>query len=232
MNSTNLKPAGQCAQNFGVKSVLYGGPGTGKTPLINTAPSPVLLAIEPGLLSMKGSNVPTWAAYEHKDGVAAGVREFLTWFHSDSADLKKYDTLAIDSVSEMAEAILRVKMKANTNKMKAYGEMSFDVMDILTKLYYTRYKHVILLAKQHEDPETRRKRPSFPGQDLHTKIPHFFDGVWHYAKLAAGTIPGVMQEVKAIRTVETFDIMARDRSGNLFEFEQPDLGAIIKKCMS
>lgn len=231
MNLNSLVPAGQCAQSFGVKSVLYGGPGTGKTPLINTAPSPVLLAIEPGLRSMAGSQVLTYKAYEHKNGVAAGVQEFFEWFKG-SNEVNRFDTFAMDSVSEMAEAILRVKMKANTNKMKAYGEMSFDVMDILTWLYYLRNKHVILIAKQHEDPETKRKRPSFPGQDLHTKVPHFFDGVWHYAKLAAGTIPGVLQEVKAIRTIETFDIMARDRSGNLNEFEQPNLGNIINKCMS
>lgn len=231
MNLSNLVPAGQCTQNLGVKAVLYGGPGAGKTPLINTAPSPVFLAIEPGLLSMQGSTVSTYKAYEHKDGVAAGVKEFFEWFHG-SNEVKKFQTLAVDSISEMAEAILRAKMKKFTNKLQCYGEMSFDVMDILTKLYYTRGMNVVLIAKQHEDPETRRKRPSFPGQDLHTKVPHFFDEILHYAKLPAGTIPGVMQEVKAIRTMETFDIMARDRSGRLNEFEQPDLGAIFQKCMS
>lgn len=231
MNLNSLVPAGQCAQSFGVKAVLYGGPGSGKTPLINTLGSPVLLAIEPGLLSMAGSKVLTYKAYEHNKGVAAGVQEFFEWFFS-SNEANKFDDLGVDSVSEMAEAILRKRMKENTNKMKAYGEMSFDVMDILTKLYYLRNKNVVLIAKQHEDPETKRKRPSFPGQDLHTKIPHFFDAVWHYAKLPGGTIPGVLQEVKAIRTIETFDIMARDRSGKLNEFEQPNLGAIIRKCLS
>lgn len=231
MNASHLIAAGQCAQNLGVKMVLYGGPGAGKTPLINTAPSPVFLAIEPGLLSMRGSTVPTYKAYEHKDGVAAGVKEFFEWFHS-SNEVNKFQTLAVDSISEMAEAILRAKMKVLKNKLQAYGEMSFDVMDILTKLYYTRNKHIVLIAKQHEDPETRRKRPSLPGQDLHTKVPHFFDEILHYAKLPAGTIPGVMNEVKAIRTRETFDIMARDRSGRLDEFEQPDLSLIFNKCMS
>jgi len=231
MNASQLRPAGQCAQKFGVKAVLYGGPGAGKTPLVNTAPSPVLLAIEPGLLSMRNSSVPTWTAYEHKDGVAAGVAEFFTWFHG-SAEANKFDTLALDSVSEMAEAILRAKFKTNTNKLKAYGDMSFDVMDILTKLYYTRNKHICLIAKQFVDKESGRKRPSFPGQDLDTKVPHFFDEILHYAKLPAGTIPGVMHEVKAIRTMETFDIMARDRSGRLNEFEEPNLTTIFNKCMS
>lgn len=231
MNLGQLRPAGQCAQKFGVKAVLYGGPGAGKTPLINTAPSPVLLAIEPGLLSMRDSKVPTFCAYEHKDGVAAGVADFFAWFHS-SNEVKNFDTLAVDSVSEMAEVILRAKFKSNTNKLKAYGDMSFDVMDILTKLYYTQNKHVVLIAKQFVDKESGRKRPSFPGQDLDTKVPHFFDEILHYAKLASGTIPGVLQEVKAIRTMETFDIMARDRSGRLDEFEQPNLANLFIKCMS
>jgi hypothetical protein len=35
-----------------------------------------------------------------------------------------------------------------------------------------------------------------------------------------------------IRCQESFDIMARDRSGKLNEIEPPDLSAIFSKCMS
>lgn len=231
MQMKDLIPASQCARNLGVKAVIYGGPGTGKTPLMNTAPRPVLLAIEPGLLSMRKSNIPTWKAYDHKNGVAAGIAEFMEWFLK-SNESKNFDTLGVDSGSEMAEAFLREELGRNSNKMRAYGEMSFRSMDIFTKLYYLQYKHVVIIAKQFEDVESKRKRPSFPGQDLNVKVPHFFDEILHYSKLPAGTIPGVLEEVKAIRTLESFDIMARDRSGMLNQFEQPDLGAIFTKIMA
>lgn len=231
MQMRDLVPASKVADMLGVKAVLYGPPGTGKTPLIDTAPRPIILGIEPGFLSMKKSNTPTYAAYKHPQGVAAGVTEFFDWFLK-SNEAKNFDTLGVDSASEMAEAILRQEMGRNSNKMRAYGEMSFRVMDILTNLYYLQNKHVVLITKQFEDTETKRKRPSFPGQDLNVKVPHFFDLIVHYSKVPIGSIPGVMQEVKAIRTQETFDIMARDRSGMLDMFEQPHLGNIFAKCMS
>lgn len=231
MKLSDLQPAGNHAQNFGVKAVLYGGPGVGKTPIIDTAPRPILLAIEPGLLSMRQSKTPTWAAYKHPKGVCAGITEFFDWWFS-SNETKNFDTLAIDSVSEMAEAILRDEITKNSNKLRAYGEMSFRVLDVLTKLYYQQQKHSIMIAKQFEDTETKRKRPSFPGQDLNVKVPHLFDEILHFAKLPPATIPGVMEEVKAIRCQESFDIMARDRSGRLSQFEQPNLANLFSKCMS
>lgn len=231
MQMKDLVSAGSCAQSLGVKSVLYGGPGVGKTPLINTAPRPVLLAIEPGLLSMRGSNTPTFKAYDHPKGVAFGVDEFFAWFFG-SNEVNNFDTLGVDSISEMAEAILRQELPQHKNKMQAYGNMSFRTMDILTKLYYTQNKNIVLIAKRFEDAETKRKTPSFPGQDLKVKVPHFFDEILHYSMVPIGTIPGVMQEVKAIQCHETYDIMARDRSGRLNQYEQPNLQQIFNKILS
>lgn len=230
MNLKDLVPASQCAKNMGVKSVLYGGPGVGKTPLIDTAPSPVLLAIEPGMLSMRSSSVLTYKAYEHPKGVAEGVEEFFQWFFS-STEANKFDSLGVDSVSEMAEAFLRQELARNTNKQRAYGEMASRVTNHMIRLFYLPRKHVMMIAKQFEDKETKRKKPSFPGQKLDTDIPHLFDEIWHYSKLPIGSIPGVMEEVKAIRCHESADVMARDRSGNLDTFEFPNLSQIFNKCM-
>ena len=52
MDIRDLKAASEHAQNFGVKAIVYGPAGTGKTPILNTAPRPVLLATEAVLLSM------------------------------------------------------------------------------------------------------------------------------------------------------------------------------------
>ena len=231
MNIKDLVPAYQCAANMGVKAVLYGEPGIGKTPLINTAPNPVLLAIEPGMLSMRGSSVLTYKAYEHREGTHKGVDEFFEWWFK-SNEPKKFDTLGIDSGSEMAEAYLRFFLPKHAHGMKAYGEMSLAVMKHFTPLYYQQCKHIVIITKQFEDVASGRKKPSFPGNDLNIKVPHFFDEILHYAKVAPGTIPGVLEEVKAIRTYGTAQIMARDRSGQLNEFEQPDLTQIFKKCMA
>lgn len=231
MNARDLVPARDCAKSMGVKSVLYGGPGIGKTPLIDSAPNAVLCAIEPGMLSMANCSVLTYKAYEHPKGVAYGIDEFFKWFF-ESNESRKFDTLGVDSASEMAEAILRQELPQHKNKMAAYGQMSYRVMEILTKLYYLPRKHVVLISKQFVDKESGYRRPSYPGQDLNVKVPHFFDLIMHYSKLPIGTIPGVIQEVKALRCIESADTMARDRTGKLFEFEQPNLTQLFSKCMS
>ncbi|WBF76860.1 hypothetical protein PSV3_00158 [Septimatrevirus PSV32] len=98
MQMSQLKPASQLARRYGVKSVVFGAPGSGKTPLINTAPRPVLLVTEPGMLSMRGSNVPAWEAYS-----PALIVEFFEWFMK-SREAANFDTLGIDSISNIARS--------------------------------------------------------------------------------------------------------------------------------
>jgi hypothetical protein len=225
MNVNQLRPASQLSQKFGVKAVLYGGPGTGKTPMVTTAPRPVLCAVEPGLLSMRTSNVPTWEAY-----TAEKIDEFFAWFFS-SREAAQFDTLAVDSISQLAEIILIREKKNNRDGRAAYGKMSEAVMDILNKLYYMPQKHIVLIAKQMTADENgvAMRKPFFPGQDLNVKVPHAYDEILH---VGMNTIPGVINPQRSIRTAPGYDVTARDRSGMLAEFEPPDLGALFVKAMA
>jgi hypothetical protein len=225
MNINNLKPASTLAQRFGVKAVAYGGPGTGKTPCINTAPKPVLCVIEPGMLSMRSSSIPAFEAYD-----ANKITEFFDWLFK-SNEAKQFDTVGIDSISQLAEIFLTQELLRNKDGRKAYGEMSRRVMDIVNQLYYMPQKHVYLIAKQavYDEGGIQKKRPFFPGQDLNVKVPHMYDEVLHFGLV---NVPGQPKPVVGIRCQESFDIMARDRSGKLNEIEPPDLSAIFSKCMS
>jgi hypothetical protein len=103
-------------------------------------------------------------------------------------------------------------------------------MDIVNQLYYMPQKHVYLIAKQavYDEGGIQKKRPFFPGQDLNVKVPHMYDEVLHFGLV---NVPGQPKPVVGIRCQESFDIMARDRSGKLNEIEPPDLSAIFLKCM-
>lgn len=225
MNNRDLKPASQLAQRFGVKAVCFGGPGSGKTPLLTTAPRPVLCAVEPGLLSMRNSNIPTWEAYTRPK-----IDEFFTWFFT-SSEAKQYDTLGIDSISQLAEIILTDELNPKKNKdgRAAYGKMSIATMELINALYYLPQKHILLIAKQGIEDGTGLKKPYFPGQDLNVKVPHMYDEILH---LGLHTVPGMVQPQRAIRTMQNFEYMARDRSGRLAELEPPDLSALFTKAMS
>ncbi|CAB4123294.1 AAA domain containing protein [uncultured Caudovirales phage] len=225
MQASQLKPASQLAQRFGVKALAYGGPGTGKTPMVNTAPRPVLCVVEPGMLSMRTSNVPAWEAYD-----VPRINEFFKWLFT-SNEARNYDTVGIDSISQLAEIILTDELKKNKDGRKAYGEMSRAVMEIVNALYYLPQKHVYLIGKQSTVDEggIMRKKPYFPGQDLNVKIPHMYDEILH---IGMNQIAGMPKPTIAIRTAESFDTMARDRSGRLAELEPPDLSALFAKAMT
>ncbi len=238
MNASQLKPAGSLIQRFGVKAILYGQPGTGKTPMVNTAPRPVLLATEPGLLSMKGSTVPTWEAFSVEK-----IEEFFEWFFK-SKEASNFDTLAIDSGSQLAELSLIKHQARCKDGRKAYGELSLEVMKWFDQLYYMPQKHILLICKQMQAEVgkqivanggafsvemTYQAQPFFPGKDLNIKVPHRYDEILH---VSLAMVPGVSQPTIAIRTKQTPEILARDRSGMLAELEPPNLSNIFSKAMS
>jgi len=226
MNIKQLQPASQLAQRFGVKSLIYGGPGTGKTPMVQSTPSPVMCVVEPGMLSMRNvTNVPAWEA-----NTPEKIEEFFTWT-LQSTEAKNFQTVCIDSISQLCEVFLTQELARCKHGLQAYGEMSRRVMSLVDALYYMPEKHIYLIAKQAvaDENNVAVKKPYFPGKDLNIKIPHLFDEILHIGET---NVPGQPKPVLAIRTKATFNITARDRSGKLDELEQPNIGAIFTKCMS
>ena len=221
MNIKDLKEAQVYAQRLGVKSLIYGPAGSGKTPVINTAPRPLLLATEPGLLSMRGSTVPTFIAPTGKD-----IDAFFLWFFS-SNETKNFDTLAIDSGTQIAETFLKEAEKTNKHGLAAYGEANKNTLQHLEQLYFMPQKHIYLIAKQ-DSMADNTKRPYWPGRELPVKLAHMYDQILH---LDIHNVPGVGQ-VRSFQCGQTFDIMARDRTGILDIYEQPDFGKIVAKVMA
>lgn len=219
MNIGDLRAAKEFAINFGVKAIIYGPPGTGKTPIANTCPRPVLLACEPGLLSMRNSSIPTWIA-----PTKAKIDEFFKWFEH-SAESKVFDTLIIDSTSQMCDICLNESKKAHG--LAQYGEMAEYVYPYLERLYFMPQRHMYLIAKE-EVTQSGMRRPYYPGKFLPTNIPHKYDCIIRVAKTP---IPNV-GDVIAFQCNGSYDVIARNRTGTLNDFEEPDFGKLIMKAMA
>lgn len=225
MQMSDLKAAGEFAQNFGCKCIVYGPAGSAKTPIFNTAPRPVLLATEPGLLSMRGSKIPTWEAYTPER-----INEFFKWFFG-STETKNFDTLGIDSSSQIADTYLLSALKSNKHGLKAYGEMAENTMEHLRTLYYTRYKHTYVIAKEEIkdlDGQTMR-RPYFPGNVLPIAVPHLYDFI---LRLAKTNVPEAQGEVLAFQCNGSYNVLSRNRTGNLNVYEPPNFSALVNKAMN
>jgi hypothetical protein len=220
MNMSDLKAAGEFSRRYGAKAIVYGPPGSRKTPLINTCPRPLMLACEPGMLSMRGSTVPTFQAH-----TGAAIEEFFKWFNI-SNERKNFDTLAIDSVSQMADIYLQEAQKTNSHGKAAYGDMAKKVMSHLRPLFFTENIHTYLIAK--EGTKDGMRWPYFPGQQLLTEVPHMYDFILY---LGIQNVPG-MGNISAFRCNQTLDVLARNRTGNLNDYEEPHFGKLIQKALS
>ena len=173
-------------------------------------------------MSLRGSNVPTWEAYS-----ADKVDEFFEWLFK-SNEAKKFQTVVVDSISQMAELYLQKALKEVKHGLQAYGTMSTQTLAKLNALYFTKEKHTYLTAKQEIITDGfSYKRPYFPGKELPVKIPHMYDAILH---LDLQNIPGYGTH-KAFRCHPAIDVLARDRTSLLSEYEPPHFGNLVKKCM-
>jgi hypothetical protein len=230
MQMSDFRPAKDFARKYGAKSLVFGRPGSGKTPVANTAPRPIMMVCEPGMLSMRNSTIPAIDCFTPER-----IDEFFQWLFG-SKETVNFDTVVIDSTSQMAEIYLDRELAGKSksgNKVDgkaAYGAMARKVREHLNGLFFLQQKHTYLICKQGyaEIDGVRMAVPSFPGQDLPVFVPHLYDVIMH---LGIQAIPGHGQ-VKAFRCVGSYDTMARDRSGSLAEFEPCDLTAIFNKVMA
>lgn len=229
MDIRDIKAAKDHAELFGCKCIVYGPAGTGKTPLINTAPRPLLLSMEPGLLSMRNSSVPTYLAHDTNK-----VDDFFKWFFN-SNETKVFDTLAIDSGSYMADMYLQAalsgKSQAGNKKhgQAAYGDMATNTMAHIRTLFYTKYKHVYLICKEQVSEVNYQQlaKPYFPGNVLNVDVPFLYDFILRLAK-----VPINGGEHLAFQCEGNMNVLSRNRTGNLDIFEPPHFGALVQKAMS
>ena len=101
-----------------VNCMVYGESGIGKTTLLATAPSPLILSIEGGLLTLADKDVPVIEIGSFKE-----IDEIHTWLQ-ESKEADKYKTICTDSLSEEAELILAEEMQKTKDGRQAYGSMA------------------------------------------------------------------------------------------------------------
>lgn len=206
----------------GVKILVYGMAGTGKTSLIPTMPNPIVLSAEGGLLSIAESDTPYIEVNSMETLMDA--YEFLT----QSEECARFDSIALDSISEIAEVVLNAEKKKAKDPRQAYGALMETMQDMIRAFRDIKGKHVYFTAKAEKQTDEQGRilySPSMPGNKLAQQLPFFFDEVF-----ALRVEPG--EDGKPIRALQCSTDglwQAKDRSGKLSQWEVADLGAIIAK---
>ena len=217
----NVKTTGSLAAN-GVKVLVYGQAGAGKTSLVKTLPKPIVLSAEGGLLSIQDADLP-YIEISDMDT----LREAYTWL-AESDEAKQYQSVALDSISEIAEVVLNAEKKATKDPRQAYGAMQEQMADIIRAIRDLPGRHVYMSAKLEKTQDEMGRvlyAPSMPGNKTGQALPYFFDEV--LALRVENDGEGVTQ--RALMCDSDGLWAAKDRSGKLATWEAPDLGAIIAK---
>lgn len=238
MSTLEFTTASREAVSSGVKCLIYGGSGMGKTVLNATAPRPVLISAESGALSLSPQNLKRLFG-ENAQGITydmpiikvrdvAGLVDAHRWCAS-SNEAKAFDTIGLDSISEIMEVILNNAKRQVKDPRQAYGELIEKGQNLIREFRDIPEKNVVISAKMEpmKDELTGvvRYGPSVPGSKLGPSLPYFFDEVFRL---------GVNKDQQGnpyrfLQTQPDLQYEAKDRSGALASVEYPHLGAIFAK---
>ena len=205
-----------------VKILVHGQSGVGKTTLIGSLPNPVVISAEGGLLALADLEIP----YLNVTNMTE-LNEAFEWL-LNSKEAEQFQSVAIDSISEIAEVVLNTEKKLTKDPRQAYGALQEQMTDLIRAFRDLPRKHVYMSAKTEKATDENGRilySPSMPGNKLGQMLPYFFDEVLALRverDSDGATHRGLMCDSDGLWT-------AKDRSGKLSAWEDAELGAIIRK---
>lgn len=213
------------ALDNGIKLAVYGRSGVGKTRLLATAPKPLIISAEKGLLSLNGENIPVIEVTSLEE------LEEAYEFVKSSPHMKGIKTVCLDSASEIAEKVLNDVKPHFKDGRQAFYELLERMLEIMRLFRDLEGLNVVFVFKQErmKDEATQRMlyAPMMPGQKLSQQIPYIFDLV-----LCLREGKDENKEIYTyLQTTLDSQYEAKDRSGKLDEVEPPDLGYIFDKIL-
>ena len=210
------------AHTQGIKILLFGQSGSGKTRMSATLPgNTIILSAEAGLLSLRGYDIDSIIINSWDE-----LKEAYKYCCSKEGD--KYDNIVLDSLSEIAEVVLENAKATVKDGRMAYGEMAEQVVKIVKAFRDMPNKNVIMIAKveraKDELSGAMLYTPSFPGAKLAANLPYLFDEVFAMRTEKQGD-----EVVRFIQCQRDNQWDAKDRSGALDQFEPADFAEIFNK---
>lgn len=201
-----------------VNFLVYGAAGSGKTFLIKTLPNPVILSAESGLMSINDVDLPY---------LEISTLDQLKQAYRALAKDESFESIAIDSISEIAEVVLAHEKANAKDPRQAYGAMQ-DQMIAIIRAFRNLNKNIYMsckLEKAQDELGRMLYYPAMPGNKTAQQLPYLFDEVlaMRVEKNQDGEI------VRGLQCQSDGLWLAKDRSGKLDAWEAPNLGAIINK---
>lgn len=207
----------------GIKLVLYGASGSGKTIMASKAPNPIIISAEKGLLSLADRDLP--------------YIEVKTLKSMDQAykycKESEYETIIVDSLSEVTQACLdeftkQMILDSSTGKVdkrQAYGKIAESIGNLIRNFRDLDGKNVIFIAKERRVEDDDSGSVTFeaylPGKVLPFDLPYLVDEVFCLQVNRKGE--------RFVQTASDYKRICKDRSGTLNNPEVADFNVIFEK---
>lgn len=232
--------AEQSADAGGIKCLVYGDSGHGKTMLACTLPAPILISAESGLLSLKRKNIERLYGVGTKDitydipviqiRTVEDLGDAYRWC-SQSQEAHQFASIGLDSISEIAEVVLNNAKRQVKDPRQAYGELIEKMESAIRAFRDLPGRNVYIAAKMEpmKDELTGVVKfgPSMPGAKLGPKLPYYFDEVF---RLGVNT-DQQGNTYRFLQTQPNLQFVAKDRSGALASMEPPHLTYVFNKIL-
>lgn len=208
---------------IGVKCIVYGGAGVGKTRLCATAPKPIIISAEQGLLSLSDVNCD-YIEIKCLDDLNSAYNQLKG---SD------YQTICLDSLAEIAEVLVMELKPQFKDGRQAYMALADAMIPMLKKFRDLKGKNTVFTCKminvKDEESGSVTSELFLPGNVLPNQIPYLVDELF-LMDVSRDGIP-------FLQTSPTRKAFAKDRSGALSkagEFAKdknsvPDLTVLFDK---
>ena len=234
-----IKSSKKVTSRGGIKIAIHSAAGMGKTMLAATAPKPIIILTErtgDDCLSeqnikavFKGVNgittdIPIIEAY-----TVSAIEEAIEYCRNSD----DYETIFLDSVSELSKLKLKEEAPLHKNKLQAYGEMADHVDDLLRAMRDDKKNWVFLFHSDKNDvydddgeASSTVMVPGFEGQKMLNEFPYLIGDV--YCMVSEFDDQGEEKRMLRTRQGDTA-YFAKNRRGRLDELEPPHIGRIFWK---
>lgn len=211
--------------------MVYSQAGLGKTTAIKTAPNPIIISAERGLLPLKDVSIPVIEVSNKTE-----IEEAKEFVASDSVEMKDIEMVAVDSWSEIAETVLSEEfIRPNSNAKKRHGQEVYGELGRWGKDFLAFFRdvvgkkrHVYMTAKmqrfEDEYSNLTTWNPEAPGATLTRNAPHYFDYVF---PMRIGELKDKRQ-YRYWQTQPDIQYYAKSRGGLALQ-EEPNLTKLFNK---
>jgi len=202
-------------------TLVYGKSGVGKTSLIPSLAAPFILDAEDGLLAIDYAGLGRQEI--NQENIKTVLPEVVAFLKSEEAK-STYKTIAIDSISEIAELLFKEYSKSTKDNRLAYTAVKDFLKDFLKSLKNIKHYNIFLISQIREQPD---------------ELGEIFYSPFSLSQAVSLTVSSISDIIMALRIQKDGSHflmcqpdnrwLAKDRRSKLDAIEPADMELIFKK---